>query len=165
MRRASLRLAIQIAARANSVPIGRARLRRLALAVLERDAAITLRFVDRAEGRALNSAYRGRDYATNVLTFAYDQALPPGERLSADIVVCLPVARAEARQRRIPLDDHLAHLWIHGVLHAQGYDHEQPADALRMESIETRALRRFGIANPYEVEGGRALKGQSDRLS
>ena len=152
-RRASLFLTIQVATRARQAPLTRARLRRLALAVLSADAAITLRFVDRAEGRALNSAYRSRDYATNVLTFTYDPIPGRPERLSADVVICVPVARAEARGRGIRAEDHLAHLWIHGLLHAQGYDHEHDDEAQRMAAVETRALRRFGIADPYRSRG------------
>ncbi len=131
------------------MPMTRDRLRRLALAALERDASLTVRFVGEAEGRELNRQYRGRDYATNVLTFPYDT---PG-RLEADIVICVPVVRAEARAQRKRLDDHLAHLLVHGVLHAQGHDHEDEEQARRMEAAEVAILRRFRIADPYGDAG------------
>ena len=131
------------------MPMTRDRLRRLALAALEHDASLTVRFVGEAEGRELNRQYRGRDYATNVLTFPYDT---PG-RLEADIVICVPVVRAEARAQRKRLDDHLAHLLVHGVLHAQGHDHEDEEQARRMEAAEVAILRRFRIADPYGDAG------------
>jgi probable rRNA maturation factor len=84
-----------------------------------------------------------------VLTFPYDT---PG-RLEADIVICVPVVRAEARAQRKRLDDHLAHLLVHGVLHAQGHDHEDEEQARRMEAAEVAILRRFRIADPYGDAG------------
>lgn len=143
--RPSLWLAIQLGAGQRKAPIERARLRRLALAALERDASLTVRFVGAAEGRELNRRYRGSDHATNVLTFPYDT---PG-RLEADIVICTPVVRTEARAQRKRFDDHLAHLLIHGVLHAQGHEHREEDEAQRMEATEVAILRRFRIADPY----------------
>jgi probable rRNA maturation factor len=126
--------------------VSRARLRRWVLAALQRDAEITLRFVGTREARALNRDYRGRDYATNVLTFDY----APGV---ADIVVCVPVLEREARAQRKPLDHHLAHLVVHGVLHAQGFEHDDEVEAQAMEQLETALLRRFRVADPYRLEG------------
>jgi probable rRNA maturation factor len=126
--------------------VSRARLRRWVLAALQRDAKITLRFVGSREARALNRQYRGRDYATNVLTFDYE----PGV---ADIVICVPVLEREARAQRKPLDHHLAHLVVHGVLHAQGFEHEDEFEAQAMEELETALLRRFRVADPYRGEG------------
>jgi probable rRNA maturation factor len=143
-RRPSLWLDIQ-SGDGEAVPIERARLRRLALAALERDASLTVRFVGEAEGRELNRRYRGRDYATNVLTFPYDTP----DRLEADIVICTPVVRAEARAQRKRFEDHLAHLLVHGALHAQGHEHEDEDEAQRMEAAEVAILRRFRIADPY----------------
>ena len=145
-----LSLSVQCGDRAGPWPVDRAQLRRWSLAALERDAELTLRLVGLAEGRALNAGFRGRDYATNVLTFAYDAA--PARRydpVRADIVLCLPVVVREARAQRKSVRDHLGHLVVHGVLHAQGMDHEIPAQALRMEARETAILRRFRIADPY----------------
>jgi probable rRNA maturation factor len=136
---------MQLGAGLRALPVSRDRLRRLALAALERDASLTVRFVGEAEGRELNRRYRGRDYATNVLTFPYDT---PG-RIHADIVICVPVVRAEARAQRKRFDDHLAHLVVHGVLHAQGHEHEDEEEAQRMEATEVAILRRFRIADPY----------------
>lgn len=137
-----LRLSVQLGDRVAALPLARARLRRLVSAAIDDDAELTLRFVGRLEGRILNTAYRERPYATNVLTFVYE----PGV---ADIVLCLPVIRQEAREQRKPFEHHLAHLTIHGVLHAQGYDHEEAPDAARMEAREKELLRRFRIPDPY----------------
>jgi len=123
----------------------RAILRRVALSALERDAAVTLRFVDGREGRALNRRYRGRDYATNVLTFVYDE----GMSLSGDIVLCAPVVANEARAQHKTLRAHYAHLVIHGMLHLQGYNHECDDDAVRMEAREIALLRELGYEDPY----------------
>ena len=122
-----------------------ATLRRWASIALERDATVTLRFVDGREGRALNRRYRERDYATNVLTFVYDD----GASLAGDIVLCVPVIRRESRAQRKTLAAHFAHLVIHGMLHLQGYDHARDDDAGRMEAREVALLRDLGYANPY----------------
>ncbi|ANN79385.1 rRNA maturation RNase YbeY [Bordetella flabilis] len=110
-------------------------------------AQISLRVVGQAEGRRLNHAYRGRDYATNVLTFEY--GVGPDAVARGDIVLCLPVLNREAREQRKPPLDHAAHLTIHGTLHALGYDHIRARDARRMETLETRVLGDMGIADPY----------------
>lgn len=109
-----------------------------------------IRLVGLAEGRHLNLAFRGRDYATNVLTFEYGS--DPEGRSCSDIVICLPVLRREAREQRKPLLDHAAHLTIHGCLHALGYDHVRARDARRMESLETTLLATLGIGDPYIVQ-------------
>ena len=106
---------------------------------------ITVRIVGEEEGRELNRAYRQKDYATNVLTFDYAQE----PVVSADLVLCAPVVEREARAQRKTARDHLAHLVIHGVLHAQGMDHERARDAREMEAREVAVLRRFRIADPY----------------
>ena len=106
---------------------------------------MTLRFVDGREGRALNRRYCGRDYATNVLTFVYDD----GASLAGDIVLCVPVVRREARAQRKALAAHFAHLVIHGMLHLQGYDHARDDDAGRMEAREVALLSHLGYGNPY----------------
>jgi probable rRNA maturation factor len=117
-----------------------------------------LRFVNRAEACALNAGYRKRSYAPDVLTFIYEHTGPPTRvrlsgkptpRLQADIVLCVPVLREQARRAGWPLAWRLAHLVIHGVLHAQGHDHEQDEDARRMQCLESLALRRFRIPDPY----------------
>lgn len=105
---------------------------------------ITLRFVAADEGRALNRNYRGKDYATNVLTFDYDHW-----PVQADIVLCCPVIAREAQEQHKPLIAHYAHLVIHGVLHAQGWDHLTEQEAREMERHEVAALKHFAIADPY----------------
>ncbi|QYY32119.1 rRNA maturation RNase YbeY [Cupriavidus pinatubonensis] len=111
------------------------------------DAALTVRFVDEEEGRALNRSYRGKDYATNVLTFAYAES--EDDPVTGDIVLCCPVVETEAREQRKPLEAHYAHLIVHGVLHAQGYEHEDDAEAEEMEAIETETLQALGFEDPY----------------
>jgi len=121
------------------------RLRVWARAALRRSAAVTLRIVGAREARRLNRRFRNRDYATNVLTFAYPDRRP----LAGDIAICAPVAAREARASGISREAHYAHLVIHGMLHLQGFDHENERDARRMERIETRILGQLGFADPY----------------
>ncbi len=111
--------------------------------------ALSIRLVDADEGRELNRRYRGKDYATNVLSFAAE--LPCGIRhpLIGDLVICAPVVVREAGEQNKNLRDHYAHLTIHGALHLLGYDHQTNADARRMEALERRILARLGIADPY----------------
>ena len=114
---------------------------------LERDAEITVRVVNASEGRQLNREYRGKDYATNVLTFDYAQA----PVVSADLVLCAPVVAREARENGKTLQAHYAHLLVHGTLHAQGWNHETSEQtALEMEARETGILARLGFENPYQ---------------
>ena len=113
---------------------------------LERDAEITVRVVDAAEGQALNRGFRNRDYATNVLTFDYAQTL----LVSADLVLCAPVVEREAQEQGKSLQAHYAHLIVHGTLHAQGWNHEtSTADAEAMEAHESAILLGLGFQNPY----------------
>jgi probable rRNA maturation factor len=143
--RPALSLAIQEPFRDPALPIDRPSLRRWVRAALECEARLVVRFVDADEGRVLNRNYRRRDRPTNVLTFAY--ALAP--RVEADIVICVPVVLAEARAAGIAAHHHLAHLVVHGTLHAQGHEHENDAQALAMERREAAILGRFGIADPF----------------
>jgi len=113
---------------------------------LEADAEITVRIVGSDEGQALNRDYRGKDYATNVLTFDYTQA----PVVTADLVLCAPVVEREAQAQGKSLEAHYAHLLVHGTLHAQGHDHETgEEDAQQMEALETRVLHGLGYADPY----------------
>ena len=107
---------------------------------------ITLRFVNAAEGKKLNFAFRQKDYATNVLTFPYELSK---NNLVADIIFCLPVLQKEAKEQSKSLKAHLAHLIVHGCLHAQGHDHELDRDAKKMEALEIQILQKLGFANPY----------------
>lgn len=108
-----------------------------------------MRFVKEDEGRQLNRDYRGKDYATNVLTFAYDA--DPSPTLSGDIVLCAPVIAREAREQGKPLAEHCAHMVVHGMLHLQGYDHEGEGEATAMEAVERFILRRLGFPDPYQA--------------
>ena len=123
----------------------RSTLRRWAMAALIRNACVTMRFVRTREARRLNARYRQRDYATDVLTFVYDDVDP----LAGDLVLCVPVLRREARDQDKPFRAHLAHLVIHGMLHLQGYDHQRAAAARRMEAREKRVLADLGFPDPY----------------
>ena len=110
-------------------------------------AEITVRIVDAAEGRQLNRDFRGKDYATNVLTFDYSGA----PVVAADLVLCAPVVAREAAELGKPLAEHYAHLLVHGTLHAQGWDHEtSEADAEAMEAQEAAILAALGQPNPYQ---------------
>ena len=140
-----LSLQIQVDPDAGALPADRRQIRRWVTAALSADAELVLRFVGSEEGRALNRQFRGRDRPTNVLTFDYEH----DPLVRADIVICLPVLREESAAQARPERDHLAHLVVHGVLHAQGHDHEDDHDAQRMESIEADILERFGIGDPY----------------
>lgn len=149
--RARLALAVQYAAPRAGLP-ARSSLARWLGAALERAARITVRFVGAVEGRRLNREYRGRDYATNVLTFVYD--VGRGGTLEGDIVLCAPVVAREARAQRLTPRARYAHLAVHGALHLQGYDHERTADAKRMEAHERTILARLGFADPYGRRAG-----------
>lgn len=110
------------------------------------DAEITVRIVGEEEGRALNQSYRKKDYATNVLTFDYEQE----PVVMADLVLCAPVVAREAKEQGTTLAAHYAHLLVHGTLHAQGWDHEtSTADAEEMEAYEVAILAGLGLKNPY----------------
>ncbi len=151
--RPGLELALQYAAPRAGLP-ARASVAAWMAAALASPAAVTVRFVGRGEGRHLNRQYRGRDYATNVLTFAYGRT--PGGALAGDIVLCAPVVAREARAQGRLLREHYAHLTVHGALHLQGYDHQRAADAARMERCEARILTKLGFEDPYrEVATGR----------
>lgn len=119
-------------------------------AALFADAELTVRFVDAEEGRTLNRTYRGKDYATNVLTFAYAQS--EEDPVTGDLILCCPVVEREAAEQGKPLAAHYAHLLVHGALHAQGYDHETDDEAEEMEGIETDIMNSLGFPDPYRVD-------------
>ena len=134
---------VQRASRARHIPSD-AKVRAWAHAALGRDAAVTVRYVAEAEGRRLNREFRGKDYATNVLTFVYET-----KPLAGDVVICAPVVAREARAQGKDVGAHHAHLLVHGLLHLQGYDHERDDHARRMEGRERRILRALGFEDPY----------------
>jgi probable rRNA maturation factor len=145
-KRARLSLVVQYAAAGDDLP-ARGLLRRWVRAALgpEPNATVTLRFVDESEGRALNRRYRAGDRPTNVLSFVYDEA---SGMCGGDIVLCAPVLRREAAAQGKSLAAHCAHLVVHGMLHLQGADHEDPAEAARMEARESAILARLGFPDP-----------------
>jgi probable rRNA maturation factor len=117
-------------------------------------AELAIRFVDAAEGQTLNRDYRGKDYATNVLTFAYNEGaeLADDEPTQADIVLCTDVLQREAEEQKKTVEEHVAHLVVHGVLHAQGYDHENDEEAEEMEQLERDIMESLGYPDPYADE-------------
>jgi len=119
-------------------------LRKWARLALAREAAVTVRYVGEAEGRRLNREFRGKDYATNVLTFVYAD-----DPLAGDLVICAPVVAREAKEQGKEVAARHAHLLVHGLLHLQGFDHERGADAKRMERHERRLLEKLGFPDPY----------------
>ena len=140
-----LSLAVQYASSTKNIPT-RPQFRRWIKAALQRDVQITLRIVDENEGRELNRNFRNKDYATNVLTFVYDDT----DTLSGDVVICAPVVEREAREQRKELAAHYAHLAIHAALHLQGYEHDNEADAAAMEACETAIMLKLGYSCPYQ---------------
>lgn len=146
-RKPKLELAVQYAVKPENVP-AHAQFKKWASAALEEDAEVALRIVGEAEGRELNRDYRGKDYATNVLTFP----LTDDPILMGDIVLCHTVVEKEALEQNKPLEAHYAHLVVHGMLHMQGYDHETDDEAEVMEARETQIVTELGYADPYLIE-------------
>lgn len=149
-----LNLSVQYACNATGLP-SRPQIRTWVRAALDvdgkRGGQITIRFVDSKEGQSLNSDYRGKDYATNVLSFPYDTE----PVVAGDLVICANVVEREAAEQSKTLEAHYAHLIVHGVLHLQGYDHETgDEDAQQMEAMERSILAQLGFADPYREEHG-----------
>ena len=140
-----LTLSLQFADPAHRAALPRHRVARWIRAALDLPAQITVRIVGTEEGRALNLQYRGKDYATNVLTFDYQHA----PEVVADLILCAPVVAKEAKAQRITLQAHYAHLLVHGTAHAQGYDHEDEAEAREMGRVESDVMLVLGFADPY----------------
>lgn len=139
-----LDFSFQNASAARDIPT-RQQFKRWVQAALRVDTCVTIRIVDSEEGQQLNAAYRGKDYATNVLTFPLTEV----PVLMGDIIICAPVVTSEAAAQHKALLAHYAHMTVHGILHLHGYDHEVDAQAELMESMEVAILRRLGFANPY----------------
>lgn len=150
-----LDLSVQYACNREGVP-SRIDFRRWLRAAEPGAARITVRIVDEDEGRELNRDYRSKDYATNVLTFAYDEGedmpLPEGLPLMGDLVLCRQVVEREAAEQGKALDAHYAHLSVHGMLHLQGFDHIEDAEAEEMEAREREILAGLGYPDPYAGE-------------
>lgn len=141
-----VKLSVQYALNAKGIPTI-PQFKKWVKAALTQDADITIRIVEEHEGQELNNKFRGKKTATNVLTFFYDDILP----LTGDIVLCAAVIKKEAQQQDKTLMAHYAHLTVHGVLHLQGYDHENDQDATIMEQIETNIVTGLGYDDPYQV--------------
>lgn len=141
-----LSLSVQYASNAKNLPT-RQQFRRWVKIALEQDVQMVLRIVDEIEGRALNQSYRGKDYATNVLTFVYDDSEP----LYGDVVICAPVVLREAKEQGKDMLAHFAHLTLHAALHLQGYDHEKVREAKAMEVRETALMLKLRYPAPYLV--------------
>jgi len=137
---------IQYASVADNIPSA-SQFRKWAKAALRVDTEVTIRIVDVEEGQLLNNTYRGKDYATNVLTFP----LTEEPYLMGDIIICAPVVAAEAEAQQKSLEAHYAHLTVHGILHLHGYDHEIDAQAELMEGLETAIVTKLGYASPYLI--------------
>jgi probable rRNA maturation factor len=144
-RNGALRLSLQFADATHRALLARHRVQRWLRASLSAPAELTVRIVGADEGRALNRQFRRRDYATNVLTFSYQQQ----PVVVADLVLAAPVIEREARELGIDLTAHYAHLLVHGALHAQGMDHERAGDAARMQAREVEVLAALGFGDPY----------------
>ena len=140
-----LTLSLQFADASHRAQLPRHKVARWIRAALAAPGEITVRIVGAEEGQALNREFRGKDYATNVLTFDYSHE----PVVMADLIICAPVVEAEAREQKITLEAHYAHLLVHGTLHAQGDDHEDEAEAEAMEAKETAILAGLGFADPY----------------
>ena len=140
-----LTLSLQFADARHRAALPRHKVARWLRAALELPAEITVRIVGDEEGQSLNRDFRGKDYATNVLTFDYEHE----PIVQADLVLAAGVVEREAIDLGIAVVDHYAHLLVHGALHAQGYDHEVDDEAAAMESLETAILLSLGIADPY----------------
>lgn len=144
----SLSLSVQYADPRLKETLTRALIRQTVQAALFFPAELTIRIVDAAEGQELNRDYRGKDYPTNVLTFAYTED-QDAELTQADIILCTDVLEREAAEQHKTVLQHARHLIVHGVLHAQGYDHEEDDEAEEMEALEIEILARLGLDNPY----------------
>lgn len=157
-RRPAFRLSLQFADARHRALLPRHKVVRWLRATLEGPAQLTVRIVGAEEGQSLNRDYRGKNYATNVLTFAYgegDAESGPSASnddllgIAADLILCAPVVEREASEQNKRLEEHYAHLLVHGALHAQGHDHEAPDEAEAMEQREREVLALLGFADPY----------------
>ena len=113
------------------------------------DAELLIRLVDRRESRQLNTRYRHKNNATNVLSFPADLPKEVGLALLGDIIICAPIVAEEARDQHKTAEAHWAHLTIHGILHLLGHDHQLEEEASEMESIESKILKSLGFPDPY----------------
>lgn len=113
------------------------------------DTELSIRIVDERESQELNQTYRGSSGPTNVLSFPFDAEIPEPLPLIGDVVICAPVVAREAEQQNKELKAHWAHMIVHGVLHLQGYDHQNDTEAVIMETLETEIMQKLGFPPPY----------------
>ena len=146
MTKPELSLSLQFADPRHKALLPRHKVARWVRAALEMPGEITVRIVSAEEGRSLNKEFRAKDYATNVLTFDY--AHEPV--VSADLVICAEVVEREAKEAKLDIAAHYAHMLVHGTLHAQGYDHEADDEAECMEARESELMLALGFADPYK---------------
>jgi probable rRNA maturation factor len=125
----------------------------LALDQVEEDCELSIRLVDEAESAELNGTYRGKDYPTNVLSFPFEAPVEIEPILLGDLVVCVPIVQKEAIEQNKPVENHWAHMIIHGCLHLLGYDHIDDDEAEEMESLEITLLKSLAINDPYQKQG------------
>jgi len=144
-----LKLTVQFPDKRLQKQLSKELIKKAVRAALFAPAEFTIRFVDAIEGKSLNHDFRAKNYATNVLTFAYTEDID-AEVTLADIILCTDVLQQEAAAQKKSIVDHTLHLIVHGVLHAQGYDHETDEEAKEMEGLEAEILSTLGIANPYK---------------
>ena len=145
--RLTVQYAVNILSHLKEIPT-RFQFRKWFKAGLMQDAEVTIRIVDEVEGRRYNRDFRGKDYATNVLTFVYEETFP----LSGDIVLCAAIIEREANQQHKSLLAHYAHLTVHSALHLQGYLHGNQENSAIMEQLETKIITSLGFDNPYQEE-------------
>ncbi|MDC0576206.1 rRNA maturation RNase YbeY [Nitrosomonadaceae bacterium] len=145
--RLTVQYAVNILSHLKEIPT-RFQFRKWFKAGLMRNAEVTIRIVDEVEGRRYNRDFRGKDYATNVLTFVYEETFP----LSGDIVLCAAIIEREANQQHKSLLAHYAHLTVHSALHLQGYLHGNQENSAIMEQLETKIITSLGFDNPYQEE-------------
>ncbi|EHR73284.1 metalloprotein, YbeY/UPF0054 family [Burkholderiales bacterium JOSHI_001] len=141
----ALKLSLQFADARHRALLPRHRVARWIRAALSAPGEITVRVVDEEEGRRLNADFRGKAYATNVLTFDYQHE----PVVVADLVLAAPVLEREAKDLGISVEAHYAHLLVHGTLHAQGHDHVRAREAKVMEALESQVMAALGFADPY----------------
>ena len=147
-------LDIQSASSSEDVPDEQSMKRWVSAAIVSKtgDTELSIRIVDERESQELNQTYRGSSGPTNVLSFPFDAEIPEPLPLIGDVVICAPVVAREAEQQNKELKAHWAHMIVHGVLHLQGYDHQNDTEAVIMETLETEIMQKLGFPPPYIVQ-------------